>query len=121
MPWVAAAMLWKQLSPRYRSLLRNGQRGEAVVVSAEVDRTDGTSGGMGRDGLAGLQDRSRGGVYGWNVTLRATFPDGRSADFERYLEAASAPQITPGMTLPIRFDPAKPSRVEVDLPALESE
>jgi hypothetical protein len=112
-------MLWKQLSPRYRSLLRNGQRGEAVVVSAKVDRTDGTSGGMGRDGLAGLGDRSRGGVYGWNVTLRVTFPDGRTADFERYVEAASAPQITPGMTLPIRFDAAKPSRVEVDLPALE--
>lgn len=37
------------------------------------------------------------------------------------VEVASTLEITPGVTLSIRFDPAKTSRVETDLPALEGE
>ncbi len=75
---------------------------------------------MGRDGLAGVGGPSRGGVYGWNVTIRVTLPDGSALDVDRYIEAASAAGIRPGMTVPIRFDPAKPSRVEIDIPALKA-
>lgn len=106
-------MLWKQLSPRYRRLLRSGQRGEAVVVSAKADRGGGSNVGPG--------------IYGWNVTIRVKLPSGGTADCDRYVEASSvsseliAFDISPGMTLPIRFDPAKPSRVEIDTGALRSD
>ena len=109
-------MLWKQLTPQYRRLLKNGQRGQAIVVNAKADRSAGTSGAMGRDGLAGIG--GPGGIYGWNVTIRVTLPGGGTADVDRYVEAASTRDITPGMTLPIRFDPAEPARVEIDVPAL---
>ena len=91
------------------------------MVTAQADRSVGTNSGMGRDGFAGLEGHSGGGIYGWNVTIRVTLPDGGTADFDRYVEAASRPNITPGTTLPVRFDPAKPSRVEIDVPALKAE
>ena len=106
-------MLWKQLNPGYRRLLRSGQRGEAVVVSVKADRGGGSNVGPG--------------IYGWNVTIRVKFPDGGTADFDRYVEASSVSSelialgISPGTMLPIRFDPAKPSRVEIDTDALESD
>ena len=76
---------------------------------------------MGRDGFAGLEGRSGGGIYGWDLTIKVTLPGGGTADFDRYVEAAGTPHITSGTTLPIRFDPAKPSRVEIDVPALKAE
>lgn len=106
-------MLWKQLSPRYRRLLRSGQRGEAVVVIAKADRGVGSNVGPG--------------IFGWNVTIRVKFPDGSTADFDRYVEASSVSSgliafgVSPGTVLPIRFDPAKPSRVEIDTDALRSD
>lgn len=106
-------MLWKQLSPRYRRLLRSGQRGEAVVVSAKADRGGGSNVGPG--------------IFGWNVTIRVKFPDGSTADFHRYVEASSVSSgliafgVSPGAVLPIRFDPAKPARVEIDTDALRSD
>jgi hypothetical protein len=106
-------MLWKQLNPGYRRLLRSGQRGEAVVVSVKADRGGGSNVGPG--------------IYGWNVTIRVKFPDGGTADFDRYVEASGVSSklmafgINPGTVLPIRFDPAKPSRVEIDTDALRSD
>jgi Protein of unknown function (DUF3592) len=97
-------MLWKQLSPRYRRLLRSGQRGEAVVVDSTVDRSNSDSFG----------------IYGWKVTIRVKLAGGGTADFDRYVEAANADDVTPGMILPVRFDPAKPSRVEIDAGALRA-
>src|SRR5689334_5684815 len=103
---IATTMLWKQLTPGYRRLLRSGQRGEAVVVSAKEDRGGGSNVGPG--------------IFGWNVTIRVKLPDGTSADFDRYVEASGvsngliASGISPGTVLPIRFDPAKPSHVEID-------
>jgi hypothetical protein len=102
-------MLWKQLNPRYRKLLRDGQQGQAVVLDAERDgarddiRTDST------------------GLFGWNVTIRVEYDDGATADFDRYIEANDADGIAPGMTVPIRFDPGKRSRVEIDTEALRSQ
>ena len=90
------------------------------MVNARADRSKGSSGGMGRDGFAALEGSSGGGIYGWNVTIRVTLPNGETADFDRYIEAASAPHLRPGMTLPIRFDPGKASRVEIDVPALNA-
>lgn len=98
-------MLWKQLNPRYRKLLKDGQQGEAVVVAAKADRT------------------SRGlGLFGWNVTIRVKLPDGSVKELERYIEAGhvDASFVHPGHTVPIRFDPNKPSRVEIDTGALHA-
>jgi hypothetical protein len=97
-------MLWKQLSPRYRKLLREGERGEAVVVAAKAETS--------RSDVAG--------IYGWNVTIRIKRADGTSADFDRYVEAKDADDVSPGMVLPVRFDPRKPSRVEIDTEALRA-
>jgi hypothetical protein len=99
-------MLWKQLNPRYRKLLRGGRQGQAVVVRSEADEA--------RDDAR--DDRF--GIFGWNVTIRVKYPEGDTADFDRYVEAKYADAITTGMTLPIRFDPGKRSRVEIDTEAL---
>lgn len=117
-------MLWKQLDPRYRRLLRDGQRGDAVVVSAKTDATAGTP-GMPGEGIPGTSA----GVFGWNLTIRVKFEDGTTADHERYLDAVQhgeslrslgmAPRV--GMILPVRFDPKDRSRVEVDTAALRAE
>jgi hypothetical protein len=102
-------MLWKRLNPRYRKLLRDGRQGQAIVVDAKVDgarddmRTDST------------------GVFGWSVTIRVKYDDGTTADFDRYVEADYADTITPGMTLPIRFDPGERSRVEIDTEVLRAQ
>ena len=103
-------MLWKQLSPGYRRLLRHGRQGEAIIVDATADRVKGRIGG----------------ICGWQVTLRVKFGDGSTADYRRYLEASvvtdgdgrSLLDPSPGMTLPIRYDPANRSKVEIDTAAV---
>jgi len=105
-------MLWKQLNPSYRRLVRRGERGEAVIVNVRDDRQKGRIGD----------------IYGWYLTIRVKFADGSTADFERYVEAAlltdgsggSLLELAAGMIVPIRFDPEKRSRVEVDTAALAS-
>lgn len=99
-------MLWKQLNPAYRKLLRSGQRGRAIVVEAKADRGGGSNVGPG--------------IYGWYVTIRVKLPSGEAAEHERYVEAGLVPdmELSPGSFLPVRFDPDKPSRVEIDTAAL---
>ena len=102
-------MLWKQLNPRYRKLLRDGQQGQAVVVRAEAD---------------GARDDVRtdsAGLFGWNVTIRVKYDDGTTADFDRYIEARAADRIAPSVIVPIRFDAHKRSRVEIDTEAMLAE
>jgi hypothetical protein len=101
-------MLWKQLSPRYRKLLRDGQQAEAVVVEAKADRGGGSNVGPG--------------IYGWNVTIRVKLPDGTVDDFKRYIEATDTDAfgVGPGDTVPVRLDPNRPSRVEIDTNALRA-
>jgi hypothetical protein len=102
-------MLWKQLNPRYRKLLRNGQQGQAVVVDAT------------RDGARDDMRTDSTGVFGWNVTLRVTYDDGTTVEFDRYIEAEYADGIAPGAVVPIRFDPRKRSRVEIDTLAMRAQ
>jgi hypothetical protein len=106
-------VLWKQLNPAYRRLLRTGAQGEAVVVGVRAERQ--------KNELAP-------NVYGWYVTLRVKFADGGTADFERYLEAtvlsegiSVSEDPEAGMVIPIRFDPKKRSRVEIDTAALRAQ
>jgi hypothetical protein len=120
-------MLWKQLTPGYRRLLRDGQRGDAVVVSVKTDSTAGQPSDT-RLGAAGIGGTSA-GVFGWNLTIRVKFEDGTTADHERYLDAVQhgaslrslgmAPWV--GMILPVRFDQGNRSRVEIDTAALRAE
>jgi hypothetical protein len=102
-------MLWKQLNPRYRKLLRDGQQGQAIVVEAAVDRA--------RDDVR----TDSAGLFGWNVTIRVKYDDDTTADFDRYIEARSADRIAPGVIVPIRFDARKRSRVEIDTEAMRAE
>jgi hypothetical protein len=102
-------MLWKRLNPRYRKLLKSGQQGEAVVVEAKADRA--------RDDIR--TDST--GIFGWNATIRVKYDDGSTADFDRYIEAGSADTVTPGMVLPVRFDPRNRSRVEIDTAAIRAQ
>jgi hypothetical protein len=96
-------MLWKQLDPRYRALLSRGQQGEALVVEAKDARVAGEA-----------------SFYGWTVTVRVKFADGSVKDFERFIEAQVTDTVQPGMIVPIRFDPKRRSRVEVDTIALRA-
>jgi hypothetical protein len=98
-------MLWKQLNPGYRKLMRRGSQGQAVVVDAKAD----------------VSRSDKFGTFGWTVTIRVKFADGTSTDFERYVEATVANEMASGMVVPIRFDPEKPSRVEIDTAALRAE
>jgi hypothetical protein len=98
-------VLWKQLNPRYRKLLRSGQQGQAVVVKADADTST---------------DETGEHLFGYNVVIRVKFADGTTADFDRYLEATHMHFVSPGATLPIRFDPGKRSRVEIDVEALDT-
>jgi hypothetical protein len=102
-------MLWKQLNPRYRKLLRDGQQGQAVVVEAEAD---GARDDVRTDSV---------GLFGWNVKIRVKYDDGTTTDFDRYIEARSADRIAPGVVVPIRFDAHKRSRVEIDTQAMRAE
>jgi hypothetical protein len=97
-------VLWKQLNPRYRKLLRSGQQGQAVVVKAEADNS---------------RDEMGEHLFGYNLTMRVKYADGTTADFDRYLEATHLHFVSPGTTLPIRFDPGNRSRVEIDVEVLD--
>jgi hypothetical protein len=54
------------------------------------------------------------------VTIRVKYAEGDTADFERFIEAKDTDDISPGMTVPIRVDPDKRSRVEIDTEALRA-
>jgi hypothetical protein len=107
-------MLWKQLNPRYRKLMRDGLKGAGLIVDVKEDRLKGQIGGL----------------VGWHVTLRVKFADGSSSDLKRYVEASVLTDasdrsilqlpIAAGKTLPIRVDPKNRSRVEIDTAALTS-
>src|SRR4029077_11199633 len=70
-----------------------------------------------------------GGILGWKVTIRVKFDDNSSADFDRYVAASvlsfdgegPVRDLAAGMVVPIRFDPVKRSRVEIDNAALRSQ
>jgi hypothetical protein len=83
--------------------LSSGQQGEAVIVEARDDRL------------------GSGALIGWNVAIRVTLADGNVRDFNRYIEARGTRVIIkPGMMVPIRFDPNRPSRVEIDTNVLRA-
>jgi hypothetical protein len=105
-------LLWKQLTPGYQRLMHRGAKGEAVIVSARGERQKGRIGG----------------IYGWYVTIRVRFEDGSTADYDRYVDAGVLDlkghgidhELAAGQVLPVRFDPNKRSRVEVDAAALRA-
>ena len=57
----------------------------------------------------------------FGVKVRVRLPDGSTAEFERGpLEARNVGRLFEGSVVPVRYDPAKPSRVVLDVPALEA-
>jgi len=57
----------------------------------------------------------------FGVKVRVRLPDGSTAEFEKGpLEARNVGRLFEGSVVPVRYDPAKPSRVVLDVPALEA-
>jgi hypothetical protein len=62
-----------------------------------------------------------GSVSDFGVKVRVRLPDGSTKEFEKGpLEARHVGQLFEGSVVPVRYDPAKPSRVALDVPALEA-
>jgi hypothetical protein len=113
---VACARLrWRAL-PDWQPWLPLTLRRLAPV--AQLDRAP-PSGGGGRR-FESCRARSS-ECSGRSSTIRVKHDDGTTADFDRYIEATDADGIAPGVTVPIRFDPGKRSRVEIDTEALRSQ
>jgi hypothetical protein len=85
-----------------RKVLREGARAEAVVI------------GMGGG-------RQSGAVFG--LKLRVHFEDGSTHEVFRrvgFHGPNDLPQFVEGSTVPVRYDPADRSRIEIDMPALKA-
>jgi hypothetical protein len=85
-----------------RKLLREGAQAEAVVI--------GLGGGKQSGALFGLK-------------LRVRFEDGSTEEVYRrvgFHGPNELPWFVVGSTVPVRYDPADHSRIELDLPALKA-
>ena len=62
-----------------------------------------------------------GNVGDFGVKVRVRLPDGSTAEFEKGpLETRNVGLLFEGSVVPVRYDPTKPSRVVLDVPALEA-
>ncbi|MFE0458610.1 DUF3592 domain-containing protein [Kitasatospora sp. NPDC058965] len=94
----------------HRKVLRDGETARAVVTSAE------------RHG--GQLDGSGGAPIWYRLGLRVHYPDGTTADVSCKVGGplrGTALLLSPGDTVPVRYDAAEPGTVAVDEPALQAE
>jgi hypothetical protein len=54
----------------------------------------------------------------YHVKVRMTFDDGTSTEFKQKLNARTVGRHFEGAVVPVRYDPADHSKVEIDVPAL---
>ncbi len=94
-------MLWRQLRPGYRKLLRSGAAGQAVVVKSKA-----------------VSENTGLGAYAHELTLRLRFDDGTETTVTRVAEVADLAGPRPGAVLPVRYDPNDHGKVEIDVAAL---
>ena len=94
-------MLWRQLRPAYRRLLRSGAEGQAVVrASKRLSQNRGV------------------GAYAHELTLHLRFDDGSETTVTRIAEVKDLAGSKPGSVVPVRYDPDDHSRVEIDVIAI---
>ncbi|HEV2311004.1 MAG TPA: hypothetical protein VGU73_10805 [Acidimicrobiia bacterium] len=86
--------------------LRDGSHGEAVVLAREA------TGGQGTYG-------QEGNVSFCTYRLHVRYDDGSTAEITRDFFRPEACRAPVGAVVPVRYDPADKSEVEIDVPALE--
>ncbi len=91
-------MLWRQLRPDYRKLLRRGAAGKAVVVKSRA-----------------LSESTGLGAYTHELTLRLRFDDGTETTVTRVAEVSDVTAARPGAVVPVRYDPRDHDKVEIDV------
>ncbi len=94
-------MLWREMRPGHRKLLRGGTQGQGVV--RHVKR---------------LSQNTGKGSYASLVTLHMRFDDGTDVTVDRVVEVGVLRLPRPGDIVPVRFDPKDHRRLEVDVPAI---
>ena len=90
--------------PGYRRLIREGSRAEGLILA--VDEVQ--SGTIGHSKF--------------RIRIRARLPGGAEPELTRTVDSHElrGAYPSPGDTVPLRFDPAKPKRIDVDLPEWRS-
>jgi hypothetical protein len=89
---------------------RDGERGEAVVLKAES-----------HGGVAGAGGYSS---VTYDLELRTHFEDGTSVDFSEHIGNAfkgAGVGFRVGDVVPVRFDPDKHERIEIDMAAIHAQ
>jgi hypothetical protein len=99
-------------------LLREGAKVSGVVVESVAHM--GSSGGMGRGGMAGIEG-GRHIANDYRVKVRVTFDDGSTTETSARLRRDEVGSLIEGATVPVRYDPTDHSKVEIDVPALKAE
>lgn len=90
--------------PSYRRLIREGRRAEGLILA--VDELQ--SGTIGHSKF--------------RMRIRARLPGGAEPELTRTVDSHElrGAYASAGDTVPLRFDPAKPKRIDVDLPEWRS-
>ncbi len=90
--------------PGYRRLVREGRRAEGLILAVDELRT-------------GTIGHSK-----FRMRIRARLPGGAEPEVTRTVDSHElcGAYATAGDVVPLRFDPAKPDRVDIDLPEWRS-
>ena len=90
--------------PGYRRLVREGKRAEGLIVAVDELQT-------------GTIGHSK-----FRMRIRARLPGGHEPEVTRTVDSHElrGEYASAGDTVPLRFDPAKPKKVDVDLPEWRS-
>jgi hypothetical protein len=90
--------------PGYRRLVREGTRAEGLILAVDELRS-------------GTIGHSR-----FRIRIRARLPGGAEPELTRPVDSHELRGAYPaaGDIIPLRFDPSKPSRIDVDLPEWRS-
>jgi hypothetical protein len=90
--------------PGYRRLVRDGRRAEGLILAV---------------------DELRSGTIGhskFRMRIRARLPDGGEPEVTRRVDSHElrGAYATAGDIVPLRFDPVKPDKIDIDLPEWRS-
>jgi hypothetical protein len=92
---------WKLFSPWTRSLVEHGAEGKAIVLEC-------------------LISEAKYGTRFYDVKLEVHYDDGTTREISRSTQAAGLDRLAVGDIVPIRYDPKRHHRVELDRPAMRA-
>jgi Short C-terminal domain len=105
-------------------LLREGAEAQALVLDKKVRNI---ASEPGRDGLKAYATfgiagdwANVGDALSCTYSLRVRFEDGSTTEISRHVRGVSVSWVPVGDLLPVRYDPADRSKIEVDEPALKA-